>query len=354
VRDGNHEPADLAPADLAPAAAVLGPAVGHSIAVQGEHVSTGVSVEPSKRRNVITSKRRKGVTMLEVLLAVGILVPVMGMLYWFYGASLKTQEEGLSKITRTQLARVVLERIAREIRQANGVPNTFGPGIVGGLNEISIITITTTDRSLMNLSYSNLYDEAPPGQFDYREVAYQLGYDENVKDDEGYQLPLGLVRREHSLLVEAKEVVAPSELEGGLGLIDEEAEFIEGDQFDIETDEDVLDRDKLELYAPDIKFLEFAYFDGDRWWPDWEVQEGNALPQMIRVTVGFSHEPRQDEKLELIDENFMKDEDDIDPLKEDRFSMVVRIVQSDTFFTSRLTRNLTEIGKELGATGAGF
>ena len=62
--------------------------------------------------------RRRAVTMLEMVLALGLLSLVSGLTYWFYGSSLETNRKGTAEAQKLRVARVALERIATEIRQS--------------------------------------------------------------------------------------------------------------------------------------------------------------------------------------------------------------------------------------------
>ena len=52
--------------------------------------------------------RRRGVTLLEVSLAMGLLVLLSSMTYWFYSSVLETREHGTEEARELRLARVVL------------------------------------------------------------------------------------------------------------------------------------------------------------------------------------------------------------------------------------------------------
>ncbi|MHC4063542.1 MAG: hypothetical protein ACYSUQ_06680 [Planctomycetota bacterium] len=251
---------------------------------------------------------RRAVTLLETVLAVSLMVTFMGMMYWFYESSLETREEGLKRTHDVQLARVLLQRMAEEIRQASGNTPGYGTGLIGYKHGISVNTLVIPDKILAQKR--SVFDEQIAAQFDLQEVRYYIAWDEENLDEEGNPRPLGLVRRVSKTF--NRGVVFETDTEGEESE-DEEAAAV-----------------KEELYAPEIKFLEFRYFDGASWWEDWELAQGNSLPLMVRVTVGYTPLlPEEEEELDLVEDNFLRDEEERDRIPDDQFTMFVRLVQSD-------------------------
>jgi hypothetical protein len=255
--------------------------------------------------------RRRAFTLLEMVLATGLFVILVGMMYGFYGSSLALRERATKTARDVQLARIVVDRICAEIHQATGFGGGYGTGIYGDKYTISINTIVIPDKSLSEKR--SIQDKPLPGQFDLQEVRYYVAYDEDHPDENGYPRALGLIRR--AVKTFNTDVI----IEG-----DEKGEAESRRSF------------KQEMYAPEIKYVEFKYFDGAKWWDKWQITQGNALPQMVRVTVGYEpHAPQEEEALLKID---IGDEARKDPLPPDQYTRFVRLVQADTFFGSRLTR----------------
>jgi hypothetical protein len=321
------------------------------------------------------------ITLLEVILSIGIMVPVMGLLLWFYSSSLESRDVSAERIRDVQLARVIVDRIANEIRQSTGFAPSFGAGIFGTRNQISINTVVIPDKALVERR--GIRDSQQPGQFDLRQVDYYIAWDDVNTDENGDPRALGLIRRERRTFNRATGApLSGGPLSGGEGSGEEglgapgdagspdgdDRAFGEGgfgeddlsdptnpnnpefdptggdDLFDDGLDEELSDEEqegaKRELYAPELKFIEFFYHDGNRWWDSWQIAEGNALPQMVMITVGYTPELPEDEDIEII-KDILKDEDDIEPLPEDRYMVVVRVPQADTFFGSRVQREVS-------------
>lgn len=219
--------------------------------------------------------KRRGFTLLEVLLAIGLIVLMSSMMFLFYDASLKARDRGTRMIVDTQLARVVAMKIADEIRSANEFG--FGGqnlGVSGDDRMIRLQTVVLPDPEL--LIVRSVKDAPLPAQSDVREVQYYLAYDEDetyvYPDDTEASAPLGLVRREIKTLNQVT--------------LDET---------------NALDVD-LDLVAPELKYLRFRYFDGHGWVDKWDKQVsltsglGRSLPPVVEVTVGYVPLPPETEE----------------------------------------------------------
>lgn len=260
--------------------------------------------------------RRRGLTLLELLLAIGLMSLMSGLMFMFYAVTLKTREHGTRKIVDTQLCRTVALKIADEIRSANGFLQGLGPGIGGNKHIIRLQTVVLPDRE--QFLTRNIQDAPPPAASDIRQVAWYLAYDPEQThvygDGTEGPLPLGLVRREIKTLNQV--------------IIDETRK----EQVDVD------------LYSRDIKYLRFRYFDGAQWLDGWDIGAGaeggmgNSLPQAVEVTVGY-------EAIQPPDETILDFKDDgnlepapPEPYSPETYTIMVRLSQADTFFGSRLMR----------------
>jgi hypothetical protein len=270
------------------------------------------------------ARRCRAFTLVEMILATGLLVLLMGMLYEFYDTSLTMRDQGLEHTRRLQLVRVVLDRIAEEIRYCSDSTPGYGPGLVGNRYQLTVLTPTLPTKELMRRR--SLTEKALAAQFDLREIRYSIAWDEENLDEEGNWRALGLVRRETQTF--------------------NQAIVVEGDEGD-----DATAAIKRELYAPEIKFIEFAYFDGRTWWDTWGggLVQNLPLPQMVKITVGFKKVlPPEATGIDVVDEDEDLSEDELrrQYKEEDRHSVIVRLAQADRFFRSRITREVTALGEE--------
>ncbi|MCH7924910.1 MAG: prepilin-type N-terminal cleavage/methylation domain-containing protein [Planctomycetes bacterium] len=325
----------------------------------------------------------RGMTLIEVVLAMGLLAVLSSLLYWFYASSLATRHEGVLESQKLRLSRIVLERIVGEIRQAAMVPSEKGVAIRGDAEQIRLTTIRTPDRELYREHYlARTRDyESRRVEYDIVKVAYHIVRHPEIQDEDGYDLPIGLGRMEIRIPRPEQLVFGEAFDDHGRsnnrrsedGNSDEDSEFGPENDSQAELDDEVLDAfDKAlfgeddesagvgaadlinweELYAPEIKYLRFCYFDGSTWWDSWNVEGENPLPQMVLVTIGFEGEPPFGEDFGRTEnEEFCtclnEDPVDCERLPLDRASRVVRLVQSDPLFRSRITREGQAFVEEL-------
>jgi hypothetical protein len=279
------------------------------------------------------NREQRAVTLIELLLALGLIMLVSGMMFAFYDASLRSRDFGHRRMTDSQLARVIAMKIAEEIRSANGFVSTVGPGISGERRLLTIQTVALPNKELF--WQRSIKDVPPPAECDIRQVQYYLAYDDeethSYPDGTEAAAPLGLVRREIKTLYQGT-------------LVESKAESVD-----------------LDLLAPEMKYLRFRYFDGIDWLDKWDIgadlegQTGNSLPQAVEVTVGYTPLPPEDEN------EFKLDEEDQDlaismpePYSPETYTVVVRLPQSDTFFGSRLMRAQRRSRMGTGSGSGGF
>lgn len=320
------------------------------------------------RRTRESRFRRCGITLLEVVLAMGLLTMISSLTYWFYSSSLQTRQRGLIEAQKLRLSRIVLDRIVGEIRQAAMIPSEGGVAIRGDAEQIRLTTLRTPDRDLYREVYlaRERERESLRVEYDIVKVAYHIVRHPEIQDEDGYDVPIGLGRMEirvprpeQLVFGEAFDEKAPGKNRPN------EAEGREADpDTDLRSEDEALDAfDEAlfgeddesrgigaeaeinweELYAPEIKYLRFCYFDGQTWWDSWNVEGDNPLPQMVLVTVGFEGAPPFGEDFGRTEnEEFCtclnEDPVDCERLPSDRSSRVVRLVQSDPLFRSRITR----------------
>lgn len=261
------------------------------------------------------TRSRHGLTLLEVLLAIGLVTFLSVTMFLFYDVTLRSRDFGTRRINEGNLARVIAQQIANEIRSANGFLIGAGPGIAGKERQITIQTVVIPDKEIF--VRRNIQDEPMPAQSDLRQVQYYLAYDEDASfeypDGTTGPAPMGLVRREIQTL---NQVIVR----------DDQSESVD-----------------LDLYAPEMKYLRFRYFDGVEWLDHWDIGKGgesglgNSLPQAVEVTVGYPAVPPPEEN-ELDLENSDLKPAPAEAYGEDKCTIVVRLQQADTFFGSRLIR----------------
>jgi hypothetical protein len=300
--------------------------------------------------------------MLEVLLAMGLLVLVSAMTYWFYFSALRTRERDTQVSERIHLVRVVLQRIANEIRQSAVLATDQVVGIQGDAERIRLSSIRVPAKG--ELPTPSSFEE-PPVEYDLTQVEYRIARHPDVLNEDGYPEALGLARVE-------RRIPRPIHVDFDEEFGDEELPLPPPDPEDAASGETVIEdkgegepsigtADEIrweELYAKPIRFLRFCYFDGYRWWDDWDVIGENPLPQLVQVTIGFDSHPPFDAEFGVREkeaEEFCtcmnREPMDCLPLPPDQFSITVRIPQADPFFRSRIGREVKSILEEVPKEG---
>jgi prepilin-type N-terminal cleavage/methylation domain-containing protein len=277
---------------------------------------------------MIRNPRRpaRGLTLLEVLISISLIAMLLSALLTFMWETNETRRQCAEYSGRTELARQVLERIALELRGCVGAEEIGFPmeqRLVGDRRSITLLTAVMP--AAHQYEFLDGLDEPPPAQHDLTFVSYRLWIDPYEKTEEGEPLVGGLLRTEKKTLNQF--------------LVDEE------DPFDIRTD----------LWSHEIGYLEFRYFDGVEWDVEWSITEGNSLPQMIQVTVGFNSITEYDLEDQDLDEypldQYPLGDDEEHP---DRYSMIVRIPAADRFFGSRIQRLGQQASEIFGVEGGPF
>jgi len=266
-----------------------------------------------------------GVTLLEVIIALGLMGMLLSGVYVFYTNILGTRDAADKMTTDVQLSRVTIMRIADDIREAAGYVPGFGIGLTGDRHSIQLYRYVLPETDVFN-EYEIGFEELPPAKADLRRIEYRLLWDEEKEDINGDPICHGLFRTvQHTL----NQIFVQEGDEGSMAdeAGEEEAAAVPAG---LET----------ELMAPEIKYLEFEYFDGAEWTYEWKGgdRQENALPQAIKVTIGRIPVPPEEEEfdvsvLETMDKEAREELEEPHP---DRFSVVVRLRHSDRFLTSRV------------------
>ncbi len=323
---------------------------------------------------------RRGVTLLEIILAMGLLVLLTSLTYWFYGSSLQSRQRGTLEAQRLRLVRAVLDRMGTEIRQASVITAEGRVGLRGEAERLWLSTLRLPSRDTVE-ELDNLRAQTA-GEFDLVKVEYKIVRHPDILTDDGYERPLGLARVEITVpradsaqlgvaskgrarTVESGRTEAAP---GGGENNDNAAEFdplidearLDAEFFGTQVDGNVLNpEDEIaweELYAPEIVYLRFCYFDGNRWWDDWDVRGENPLPQLVQATIGFKPHPPFD--TEFADDDVRefclcqnRDPSDCPPLPAGEYTAVIRIPQADPLFRSRMTRETQDFAQRLQEGG---
>ena len=277
---------------------------------------------------------RRGFTLLEAILALTLMIILMAGVAGFYQTALKASEEGRKLALNAIQTRSMLERLAEEIRHTVAIVPGDGEGFEGTEDSITIVRARLPEQSAFE--EHGRHDTLPPAQMDIQRVKYKLYWDEeDRRDDEGVLICYGVWRSEQKTFDPNPKVAIKT---------DEEGSTEEADTSELQFPQP----DVNELYAPEIKYLRFEYFDGLKWRDRWNVanesgsssgtdasaatgQKDNdrSLPQAVRITMGQVREPPPDKDMDINQLKKMREESEKREVHADRFTIVVYLPQSD-------------------------
>ncbi len=273
---------------------------------------------------------RRALTLLEVTISVALMALLLAALLTFFWQTVRLREDASRAADRVQLAQHVLERIEAELRGCLGMetlgfladPVLGGQRLMGDRRSITFLTTALPPDS--SYHFYRTSESLPPAQHDLVQVSYSLWIDQEKETDEGEPVVGGMIRTEKKTLNQF--------------LIDEE------DPLDLRHD----------LWSHELGYLEFRYFDGVEWDTKWEVEQGNSLPQLVMITIGF--EPITRAELDDTDlDNYPLAEYPLgsEEYRPDRYSVIVRMPAADKFFGSRIQRVGKQMTEQVGVEGVG-
>jgi hypothetical protein len=196
--------------------------------------------------------RRRGFTLLEIILALGIGMVLMFALFVVLNSQLSHSQAGRDSIQEATVARAILARIVNDIqgtlgpydpRQAadppadeTGAPSmvttslaTFNVGVQGESTRL-ILSVGRVPREILGRDKLRVEDSALPKVSDLRRIAYWV--------------------------IEGK------------GLARQELKVVTGEEMD-SVPPDVADPDQHVL-AAEVKSISFQFWDGAGWVADWD------------------------------------------------------------------------------------
>lgn len=276
---------------------------------------------PSRFRT--RGSRRRGITLLEIIISIALIALLLGALLIFFQQTLRAREVAAARADRIRVAQRVLDQLAAELRSCVGMEQIGFPveqRLTGDRRSISFLT--TAMPPMESYEFRRESDDIPPGKHDLKQVGYRLWVDEEKETEDGEPVVGGIIRTEKRTL----------------------------NQYIVE--EDKSESVRSDLWSHELGYLEFRYFDGVEWDSKWDLTDGNSLPQLIQVTVGFAPVTKN----ELDDTDLTEYPLDQYPLgndevHDDRFSIIVKIPAADKFFSSRVQRLGKQLSEQLGVGG---
>jgi len=303
----------------------------------------------------IRNRRGRAMTLLEVMLSMSLLVVLSTMTYSFYYASLSSKARGTERASKVRLMRTVLRRISEEIRQSVVKTTDFGLGFSGGSEAIELTTLRVPRR---DLAREQLSKELPVElEYDLVKIQYKIARHPDIVNEAGFDQPLGLARVEQRIprRLASKRVVG-----GEKDALENSAATAKFFRESLRGSKDATGKAAIgpeinweEMYAPDIHYIRFCYYDGYSWWDTWHVVGDDPLPQLVQVTVGFGDHPPLDGNVneDEVNQQFCsclnKEPSDCLKLGKDEYSTVVRVSRADPLFRSRVSRESQLLSQKL-------
>jgi len=230
--------------------------------------------------------KRPAFTLIEVMLALGLSTVVLGLVAMAVHVQLRTTELGRKGVEEAQLARVLLHRIAQDLRgliryepptensqttsPTGSSPSTTStssattsdplrPTLVGTLTrlEVDVSHVAGAEQFQQMSAYvEGATDVARPS--DARTVAYFMANESMGMVDLSSEASAGLMRRDLD-----RSVTRWASQQGQL------------DQYE----------QGLEPLAPEVTAIEFRYYDGTEWQESWDSQQQEGLPLAVEITL---------------------------------------------------------------------
>jgi len=278
----------------------------------------------------------RALTLLEVLIVLSLLTTVLMFISMAHYSYVRQVSINRTEVEEAQLARVILETIARDIRsvvvalrEENLEVDTSALSMISGLDAASMLagnleqetTETEEEETIIYGKMPGIYGDLdwiqidtaklPRGEmYGSRQVRRgSTGATDRLSASKTVLYSLG---RDTGQLTMDDPRYQPEQLIGAVGLsldpnaaryglfrrqLDRQATqyaIQEGYEWEYERDD--------EPFAPEVEWIEFAYFDptlaqtgttGD-WTESWDMDDQQSLPLAVRITVAIRRPPLSD------------------------------------------------------------
>lgn len=249
-----------------------------------------------------TTLNRRGFTLLEVVLALGLTVVLMAAIYGALNLYWRFSSAGREQMERAQLARTLLAKIAADIRSvvytepppanetatagstggssssSNSGGNSSASSTSGETTQVASMSDNAlrTSTGIVGTSFSLSIDltraskelmiQLVPSATDQRAVTWFLGTPTGTFGGPGLSSAVaGLARQDGERLV-----ISSAAATGSQNLLAAQTAVL----------------------APEVNYLQFRYFDGLIWLTSWDTTVTGYLPQAVEITIGLNS-PRE-------------------------------------------------------------
>lgn len=269
---------------------------------------------------------RRGFTLLEVLLSLGLSVLLLAAIGMAVDFHLRLLNTGRAEVEQAQLARAILRRIADDLRNAlqytpaatasssssdssSGTSDTSGTTegtMTESSDELSLDDQQTTDRT-SNLAQATslptlpgVYGNDHELQIDVSRVprldqmqAMLAREIESGQTSGGAVVPAGEVGDLRTVLYFTENGSSGRmPLGGGAGLLRREMDRASA-ALAMQQGETTEIQGREEPIAPEVQAIEFRYFDGTEWVETWDTTDRSGLPMAVHITLSLARPPKR-------------------------------------------------------------
>lgn len=194
-------------------------------------------------------RRRSGLTLLEVILAVTLTISMMWAVLWFYDSAVWSRAAILRQAEVAAAERMVMDRLTDDLQ--NAVASAFlQTGLAGSAEEASFLATAAPGPAAWAKVEST--QRPPPPESDLRLVSYRL---RRVTDEQGLSRVVGL-ERAVQVLPSARQTEQSQQ--------------------------------RVVLLTGRLRFLRLRYWDGQTWLDSWS---GGDVPMAVEVAMGVEPLP---------------------------------------------------------------
>jgi len=212
---------------------------------------------------------QRGMTLLEVVLAVTLAVAVLGGTLRFYHHALTVRTKLESAIHTIEVQGRLMDHISAQLRCAAEY-RFLGVSFQGDPQELRFVTAKVPGPHTW--AFRSLTDDPVPPEQDLQQIGYRLRVPADDANDEGV---VRGIEQTHQKVLAVRVVEDPRGLEPG-----REQRTL--------GDEDASDTLETTLIGPGIEFLRFRYFRNGAWTDRWFR---GSLPLGVEITLGVKPLP---------------------------------------------------------------
>ncbi len=269
-------------------------------------------------------RRRSGFTFFEVIISVAIILLLLAGMFTFYEFSLSIRQRTQTAATEAQLARALMDQMARDLQSTSAVTSFIrertverlgfiirgadsgtapAGSVVGEPDAVAFLSSRIVPPA--RFVEADLTDEAGqradrPPLYDVAQVRWQwLNY---IDEDTGELTSYGLYRTTRPAVInrlsdeEAAGVDLLGNDETGPTLWERELAERRGQPLDetllgVEGADGQGNADTLltvEHVAPEVQWLYLRYYDGAQWRPNYDAGASGPSPVAVEITIGFA------------------------------------------------------------------